>query len=93
MVSFGNLLRDPFVLIYAGYLASIGAALGLIAALALLWRTDLRKSVPMTAACTIALAGCLGPLGPRAVPITLVGGVVIMVGCHSRFSVTKPATL
>src|SRR5215510_13955410 len=81
-----EILRDPFVAMLAIPAALILGAVGSIAALFLLARTDLRRSIPFVAAVTVvATAGFSVMTEFVAAPMGLAIGVWAMTACRPLF--------
>lgn len=88
-IPFRRILADPFVRDIWVIYSVLGTVICLLFALGLLWRTNLLKSIPITATVTIITAVICGPMNPMfAALLALFFGILTMV----LFRVTVPAS-
>ncbi len=84
-ISVWDSLKDPFVFAVWLPLVLIGAAVGFVFSLWLLWRVDLSKAIPTVAVTTVVAAAASAPIfAPLSPLVGLSAGVAAMLWCRRR---------
>jgi hypothetical protein len=83
--SVGDLLADPFVIAVWMRLVLLGAVLGLVFSLTILWRVKLLKALLVIDAVTVVSAAVSGAFSLVLSPLlALAGGIVAMICCRRQ---------